>query len=258
MAEDGDTIVIEPGQYPENIVIKDKHDLTIRPLLDIAPQSVVIHGVKGGSGVVVIQNSSSITLTGVRIIGEKNSPKNLVSVSASSALIQKCSIENAGSSGLYIIRKSSVELIDNQIFGNFTGVFYYESRGVVRYCRIFSNRNNGLHVTKKSEVSVIHNTFHQNRTTGVLVEWASHGEVINNIFSANGTALRGGVGQISADYNLYDKNGIDNKGVKKGAHDLFADPLFKDAAQFDFSLKPGSPAKNSDGNGLDRGAMLPH
>jgi nitrous oxidase accessory protein NosD len=258
MAGDGDTLIIEPGQYREHVVIKNKRDLTIRPLLDIVPQSVVIQGVKDGSAVVELLNCTSVSLSGVRITGEENSLKNGVSVTASSALIQRCSIENAVINGLYIIRKSTVELLDNQIFGNYTGALFYESKGVVRYCRIFSNRNNGLLVTKKSRVSAVHNTFHQNRTTGVLVEWASRAIVRNNIFSANGTALQGGPGQISCDYNLYDKNGSDHKGVKKGAHDLFADPLFKDVARFDFSLEPGSPAKNSDSDGLDRGATLPH
>lgn len=258
MAGNGDIIIIEPGEYKENIFIKDKSDVTIRPLLNINPQSVVIHGVKGGQGVISILNCTSITLNGLRIVGGKISPKNIVSVASSSAMIQRCSIENARSSGLYITRKSNVELIDNQILGNYTGVLYFESRGSVRHCRFISNKSKGLYITKKSQVSAAYNTFYQNRTVAVLIEWASHAEVLNNIFSANGTALVGGPNQVSSGYNLYYKNRVDNKGVKKGEHDLFGDPRFKDAEMFDFTLEPDSPAKNSGSDGLDRGAALHH
>ena len=258
LAQNGDAIIVEPGNYPENIVIEAKKDITIKPLMAITPPSVTIQGVAGRGAVVAIRDCKGVDLSGLRIVGGTAAPKNVVSVESSKATLRQCRIENGRSCGIYIASQSVVSLNDDIISNHYTGILFYESRGEVHYCRMYSNTNNGIHITNKSHVSAIHNTFHQNQKIALLCEWSSKAKIFNSIFSGNGTAIRGKAEYIEADYNLFHGNGTDTKGIEPSPHDLSADPRFVDEARFDFSLAADSPAKNSDSDGLDRGGILPH
>tara|TARA_R110000782_G_scaffold102483_10_gene189604 strand:- start:13808 stop:15238 length:1431 start_codon:yes stop_codon:yes gene_type:complete len=89
-AADGDEIVIEPGLYPENLLIDNK-DITLRR--SDTPGEVVLFGQSLGK--VVSINAAIVTLRDLTITGGRsNAGAGVTSVSNSSVIIERCIIED--------------------------------------------------------------------------------------------------------------------------------------------------------------------
>jgi len=254
-AGEGDTIIVEPGRYREHIAIKGKKNISLKPLLESGEKPVEIYGRSSGRGLIEIIDSDGITLKGFKVVGGRNASKNLIYVHSSSALIEGNSIEKARSAGVYISGKSNVDLVRNRIYGNYTGLLFYDSAGKASYNQVVGNSRNGIHITKKSSVAVSHNTFYRNKGAAALIEWGSTAEVFNNVFASNGTGLKSS-SKISADFNLFHNNRKSYSGIEKSDRNVFADPQFRDPANGDFSLKTGSPALQAGSDSLDLGSQL--
>ena len=88
---------------------------------------------------------------------------------------------------------------------------------------------------------------------GLLVKSASTGaDIRNNIVSNNrkyGISVEDTSNVTTFDYNLFYSNGTNYSGIRAGAHDVTANPMFTGASGADFTLQAGSAA-------VDAGADL--
>lgn len=116
----------------------------------------------------------------------------------------------------------------------------------------FKGTNEGCAYTNKIE----HNVFNQpdgvgagilNLSTGTAHNCATNSFFRNNIVYANDTGGMGGVGSWTHSYNLYNSSGVsDIPTVETGK--VVANPLFTDAANHDYTLTSGSPARGAGTN----------
>ncbi|HOF39761.1 MAG TPA: PKD domain-containing protein [Candidatus Hydrogenedentes bacterium] len=111
---------------------------------------------------------------------------------------------------------------------------------------VLANSYRGLLAGPSASVIFENNTVYLNTIQGL------HGEagaifpvVYNNIFSSNNTAFAADSGSVAdAGYNCFDANTVNFSGVAAAATDFTANPMFVDAAAWNFHLKAASPCRN--------------
>ncbi len=139
-------------------------------------------------------------------------------------------------SGVYLRNQENNEISNNLIVKNNHGMqIGYEAK------------NEGSPSTYEGHTKIVNNTFADNGNYGITNQSATHLVIKNNIFSNNtGYAIRDSKNSNNhlIDYNLYNNNsnsiasGYETNGIQ-------GNPLFRDVANNDYSLKVGSPAINA-------------
>jgi parallel beta-helix repeat protein len=126
------------------------------------------------------------------------------------------------------------------------GIHIKGGSATVTNCVAYSN-GQGIHISSSSGVVVVNNTVVDNSQDDIDMNDQSNLTVVNNIISDNGDNGLDEPGSSSTcDYNLlYDNSGGNYDGVSPGAHDIVANPLFKDPASRDYHLTASSPARNA-------------
>ena len=139
--------------------------------------------------------------------------------------------------------------IGSETFGSSLNIIVY--RNLVVACK------EGITFKEGSTGKVMNNTLYQNETGLVCIEWVdgrggSKVEIENTIISQSkrNTIETDSQSLLSINYSLSDKL------LMEGAHNLYANPRFKDPENRDFSLKEtspcidkGSPFSTIDGDG---------
>ena len=255
LAKEGDRIIVEAGRYWEDILINRKNNLTIEALQDFNAKNIELRGVRGRWGMIKIIHSDGVTLKGFRVTATNYSPSNIFYISSSRVTILNNTIERAKNAGIYACCKSVVDIIGNRISANRIGVMCSNSEVEARYNIFALNSLYGFRVKRLSKLDAEHNVFYKNTKAGVLISHGAVASLYNNIFVRNAIGLKGPQ-EVSENYNLYYMNKKAVKGLKKGNHDLFEDPLFVDPLHYDFRLRKDSPAIGKGSDGLDLGAWI--
>ncbi|MGI6460013.1 MAG: PKD domain-containing protein [Candidatus Hydrogenedentales bacterium] len=112
---------------------------------------------------------------------------------------------------------------------------------------VLTNSYRGLLAGPSASVVFENNTVYLNTIQGLRGEaGAIFPLVYNNIFSSNNTAFSADSGSVAdAGYNCFDANTVNFNGVAAAATDFTANPMFVDAASWNFHLKAASPCRNA-------------
>lgn|GEM_PF-5173583 len=253
----GDTVIVEPGDYWEDILIHNQKNLTVEALESFSEKSSTIHGVKDvmGLGMLKIIKSENIAIKGFTLVGTRNAPKNILYVSSASFVIENNEIRGKGKTAVMVCPKSKGEVIGNRISNVRTAVEVSKSKVKLLYNKVYNGSAFGLRAQNTSQVLADHNTFHNISGTAVLAGPTTTLTLYNNCLSTNGLALKG-TKKIQAGYNLYFNNRKNFSGFQKGTGDLFADPKFLKPKAGDFRLATDSPAIGKGRDGLDIGSEI--
>lgn len=184
-------------------------------------------------------------------------------------------IANCQSQGITIFRGAVVNIIGNIITGSKKHAVR-NTGGTLRMKDnlIINNANRGVYLGNKSAKGTISNNIIMGNGTGisgfarskVLIEnniiadssYAGIGfrnscslRIRNNIFKGNqrGWSMfeEGDLNNNSCQRNTFWKNKVDAENFQKTGNSILADPGFIDAANGDFSLKPGSALEHKQG-----------
>ena len=269
-AVDGDTVLVAPGTYVENIDFLGK---AITVASEAGPEETIIDGNQSGSAVTfvlgegltsvlsgfTVQNGNATFGAGVTLLG--SSPTIIGNIFDSNN-------QGGGGFGAGIGGNNSSPTIEQNVFRNNTCDDQWTS-GVVSFVNgssplivnnIFeSNPCRAINMTIPVgyQPKIINNTMVMNRV-GVRVDRrvnTSFQTYLNNIIAGNDIGLEVDFG--SEDYNptwgsnLVFGNGIDYDVIADQtgiSGNISADPLFLDAANSDFHLLPDSPALDAGDN----------
>lgn len=269
-AADGDTVLVEPGVYPEHLDFLQK---------DVRVEST------GGAGVTLVQVAGGTAVTigpagglvGFTVTGAAEYFGAAMSVSGTGTLIQRNIFEGntqlSGGFGAAIGGNSASPVIDRNVFRHNSCDQQWLS-GVVSFVNWSSPRitNNvfahntcrAINMTLPVDNSpmVVNNTIIDNRVgirVGANVE--PIGQVYrNNIITGNEIGLQVDFGTGSGypmwQHNLVFGNSSNYTGIADQtglAGNLSLDPGFVNAAQDDYRLQPDSPAVDT---GTDEGAPV--
>ncbi|MFH1415961.1 MAG: Ig-like domain-containing protein, partial [Elusimicrobiota bacterium] len=204
-ANSGDTIHVKAGIYDENIIMKDEVDLIGEDI-----ETTIIDG-KGRTGNVIIIGSYNISSTNCSITG--------------------FTIRGSGSygdnAGIRVQNSQTSVISNNLITGNSDGMRIYGGTPKVINNTISNNRRNGIMVHNGARPAILNNIITSNTSA-----WPS--------YASFGWGLSGGA-TINSRYNNVWDNNNNYSGVTPGIGDISEDPLFVNALNGDYHLRPNSP-----------------
>jgi parallel beta-helix repeat protein len=179
LARSGDTVLVAPGTYNDNIDFKGKAITVTSGATSFADaSSTVIHG-SGDGPVVAFQTgeTSGSVLKGFTIEGGHTNPDNCflgggVYVNSASPTISNNAVINNANYGIYVEGQSSPMIESNNIKGNF-----YSGIGATAACAGHSTGVNGLgrgiNLVNADSPQIIGNTIEENDTTRNLIPGSS-------------------------------------------------------------------------------------
>lgn len=256
-AEPGDTIQVAPGNYVEDLVLKENIVLQ-----GAGAETTTITGTGKGS---VIEGAKGAVIEGFTIAG--SGKKGTIGVTMDAAVSGNnapMTIANnritGNNTGIKLYYSPS-NIVNNEISGSAVyGIYLVYSDSLVENNIITKSGSHGIY-NSYSDPEIINNTLAGN-FTGIFSE-ISKVVVKNNIVANNTLAgIRWAEfpeGQYRAEpilsHNLVWGNGEDYINVEPGKGGISKDPLFEDLKKDDFRLKNGSPAAKAGEGGTDMGAF---
>ncbi len=255
---DGDTIVIAPGIYIENIIIGDRA-ITLQ---GSSPddwgviEKTRITSVTTAPVLVANATSKVSIITGLTFIGSLQENTTTVGCFASLPIIKNNIISGAG----YCIQSysASPKIINNRIFGALksdnvgAGIHVFGNQNSslgsldIKNNMIFSNQI-GIHNNLISGIiNVVNNTITNNSTCGIY-SYSSTIDITNNIIWNPGVPDL--LELITQEPILVSYNCIED-GDQENSTNISSDPLFVDAANGDFHLRYDSPCRDKGDNSV--------
>lgn len=247
---DGDTIMVGPGTYQENLVLSGKRITLTGSGRDLTILTPAI----ANDPLLILQNiQDSIMFSGFTVTGGGSNNTIFISNVADVIIKDNTFRDNIPIGG------NNIEVI------SCSGTNAYVTRNL-----FYNNGGIGcVGLLGGSSLSrIINNTFDGNERG--LVSIAGGGIVINNIVS---NSLDYGINGGSSDFTQLDYNDVWNNnvdygfGASAGPNDISADPLYFDAVSHDYHLDVGSPCidagnpdieyNDPDGSRNDMGAFYP-
>ncbi len=165
-ASDGDTVLITPGTYQENLSITDKKIALTSLFHTTSDESIIENTVIDGRGNTVIYINN-----------------------ANDSLISGLTIQN-GQDG--ISAYSTIDIVDNHITNNVDGIDYEGGGGTCKRNILSENADDAIDLDEASEVEISDNTIIDNLDDGIEIRLHPYdGQEIailikNNIIQSNG------------------------------------------------------------------------
>ncbi|MEW5873867.1 MAG: right-handed parallel beta-helix repeat-containing protein [Candidatus Zixiibacteriota bacterium] len=249
-AGSGDTVLVSPGEYLENLTFRGKQ---IVVLSDSGPAVTFIRPLRPEAGIsLVLGEPEGTTLKGFTVYGSHSSPVVLIQNYARPS-IEYCEFRDY--SGLLRVIEcdgGSVTITGNRFNNNSGGSCIANYRGIGTITRnIFDYNSCQVAIGIFNEHAIItNNTLVENR--GGITDDKGYSTIRNNIVvggSAYGINRRWYSVPPSADfidYNLIWDNAPDyQNGALAGEHDLSESPEFVAVSSGDYRLSGNSPCINA-------------
>ncbi len=196
-SNDGDTILVSPGTYYENLTLSDKTVTLASEFLTTGDEQLI--------GLTIIDGGGETVITVEESVG-------------SATTIQGFTIRN-GEDGISVYGR--VNILNNHIVDQKDGIDFEAGGGVVRDNLVEYNRDDGLDLDGAVEVLVEGNTFHKNAQDGIEIRLHPYrGSTLNvtirgNVISGNG---QDGIQLIdyaglSSRFYLIEGNVFENNGI---------------------------------------------
>ncbi|EKD25737.1 MAG: hypothetical protein ACD_79C01532G0001, partial [uncultured bacterium] len=243
-AQAGDIIAVAAGTYQEAVTLKDNVQLQ-----GAGAGSTTIDGLGAGNVVTVPWNITS-AVSGFTIL---NSVVNASSYGIycnpnSNVAITDNVITSVGT-GIMLAGHNNYPVLNNRICNNSRdGIILHVSTTLITNNFIYKNGWSGI-ISKNSpcKPKIYNNTLVENRR-GIVYDFYATPEIENNIVV---NSISEGVGDIRyATGIIYPYNDVFNNGTNysrcsAGTGAISADPLFTNAATYDYTLQAGSTCINA-------------
>jgi len=246
-ANDGDTIVIEPGHYYESVDLKGKN-LTLTSTKPNDPTVVVATVIDGGNKAVTISNGEGPTcvLAGLTITGAKTG----IYCSGTSPTIANCCVTGNSGTGIEMRNGSKPTITNCSIVANtgngiemrpkVGGRFTYSNYPIITNCIIAGNVQHGIW----GGVPTIANcTIVGNRRCGISTPMPT---VTNSVVHGNGSSSN--AVQIESDFAAVSYSNV--QGSWPGIGNIEADPCFVSPGYWGDADDPHVSADSNDLNAI--------
>jgi PGF-pre-PGF domain-containing protein len=208
-ASSGDTIIVDPGTYTENIVINNKDNLEIRS--SQGPDNTIIASNSTGKDIISIGARMNLKITGFTISGagggssginlnmcrdcavENNKfLNNSVGIylrSSGNIVIRNNIVTTGTGSGIYSTQSYSTTISGNNISGYTSGIYIFNSQGsnTISGNTVSQNSGSGIQLEDTNNNNTLEsNIVSSNGVRGVYLARSSKNNLKNNIVSSNG------------------------------------------------------------------------
>ena len=256
VAVEGDTVLVAPGTYYENISITQKDSIHI---VGSGADVTTIDGGENGHVVWFDHSSGSIYNFTVTNSGDNPGYSAGIFTSHSSVIIISNIIYN-NCYGLAISSSSEAQIHENRIIDNtgFRTVAISASTADISYNLIAENSNSGIYNDIGSPITVLNNTIvgsndHIGLTLNAEIPLIVHNNIISNfrygifvlgdqqssvpfVDIAYNDLWNNTIANYWEEYNLYSQPFL----PQPGTGELYVDPLFVDPLNGDYQLQPNS------------------
>ncbi len=190
----GDTLILSPGIYREQITLSGLHGMHDRPIRIVGEAGAIIEP-RGRDGILFFGDTASAYVIVEGLTIRKAKRAGIIVNGSHNITIRNCNIGNNGQWGVQTIMSIAVTVEDCTLFGSEKehGVYFSTTdRPVVRRCRIYDNAACGVHFNgDKSEGG-----------DGLI----SEGVVQQNVIYNNGRIGGAGINMDSAEKMLVTDN----------------------------------------------------
>jgi len=162
-AQDGDMVLVSPGNYTENIVLSGKTITVTSEFQGIQDPSIIDQTIIDGDGGVAITVDASV------------GPKTK---------INGFTIQN-GSDG--ISAAGSLEILHNRFIGNGDAIDYEGGGGLCRYNLFENNRDDAVDLDRAAQVIITDNIIRNNGDDGIEIRLHAYAGPVLNIVIRNNT-----------------------------------------------------------------------
>jgi parallel beta-helix repeat protein len=158
-ANSGDVILVREGVYVENIVIKRKSDLVIKP---VGGDTVIVRAKDEGQSVFSIQFSRNITILRLTITGgEAYRSAAIYILNSSNVFVQECTLYS-NNAGVWIAYSSNITITKSNVLGNNYGVIVQYSKSTTIVENNINYNGIGIDFVDASNNTIYRNNFINN------------------------------------------------------------------------------------------------
>ncbi|WP_410508508.1 PKD domain-containing protein [Methanosarcina hadiensis] len=208
-ANSGDTIILKPGTYSENLNIT-KGNITIRSQSE-NPDDTIIKS-KNSRDAILLQ-APNITISGIKVTGSGSSYAGINLYKCSKCVIEKSKVTNNGY-GIRLTSSSRCTISKNTVTDNVAYGIYLGSSSLNTISgNTANNDNRGIHVGSSDDNKLSGNTVTSNSASGMYVCGLSDRNLIyDNYFNNTNMTIKSGIG------NSYNTTKTAGKNVVGGTY----------------------------------------
>ena len=191
-ASDGDTILIDPDTYVENLRI-DKYNLTLRGTG--GPSQVIVQARFADEPVVTLtERADDVRLISLTLKGGR---RGLQARDSRSLTLSKLIVESNEGEGVFLERVDGGELLDSRVADNQgTGVFLTRTNFALTGNQIVDNEGHGVELVNIKPVDLRQNLIQGNAWCGLTADPASVSEWERNITGGDNAIFGNGGGDL--------------------------------------------------------------